>query len=87
MYCGKCDKAFELCACGGITERMRRLTGPGGHVASRWCCKCDKHYADCKCASPEWRMRCEGKLGPLPGEPGGPETLEDVMKKKRARLN
>lgn len=87
MHCDRCDKALERCTCGGITERMRRLSDTGGPVAARWCAKCDHHYAECDCKEPDWKLRMNGQLGPLPGEPGGPETLEDVMKKKRAQLN
>ena len=66
MYCGKCDHPVEHCTCGDITERMREVTGVGGHVASRWCAKCNKHYAECKCSEPNWMLRADGKLGPLP---------------------
>ncbi len=66
MWCCKCDNDVMNCTCGDMTERMRGPTGPGGHVVARWCAKCDNHYAACKCAEPEWRLRSEGKLGPLP---------------------
>ena len=79
MWCGKCDNEVMSCTCGDMTERMRGPTGVGGHVAARWCATCDNHYAECKCSEPEWRLRANGELGPLPGTPGGPETLAQKM--------
>ncbi len=64
-------------------EHMRKLSGPGGPLAARWCARCDSHYEYCKCKEPDWKLRNEGKLGPMPGEQDGPEcspqTLQDLL--------
>lgn len=60
-------------------EEMRDLTGPKGPLAARWCGNCDKHYRFCGCAQPKWQLRSDGKLGPMPGERGGPRTLEEAL--------
>lgn len=58
---------------------LRKLCGPGGPLACRWCARCDRHYAHCTCSEPVWKLRTDGELGPLPGEPGGPVTLADKL--------
>jgi hypothetical protein len=63
-------------------ETMRELCGQGGPLAARWCAKCDSHYDYCKCTEPDWKLRSNGKLGPLPGQSGGPETLESVIRRR-----
>lgn len=60
-------------------ETMRDLTGPDGPIAARWCRTCDKHYRFCTCEKPDWCTRADGKLSPLPGEPGGPQRLSDLL--------
>lgn len=64
-------------------DTLRELSGPEGVLACRWCAKCDHHYRFCKCPEPKWMLRAEGKLGPLPGEAGGPVTLADVIAGKQ----
>lgn len=66
MICGKCDTDLKGCTCPDLAERMREVSGPGGAVAARWCASCDNHYARCYCAEPDWMMRVDGKLEPLP---------------------
>lgn len=66
MTCNKCGTTLEKCTCPDLAEKMRRLSGPGGPVAARWCRECDNHYARCYCREPDWMMRFDGKLTPLP---------------------
>ena len=66
MRCMKCDHDLDGCTCPDLAERMRRLSGPGGAVASRWCAGCDKHYAACRCEQPDWKLRVGGQLQGLP---------------------
>lgn len=63
-------------------NKLRELTGPTGPIAARWCAACDKHYRFCHCTVPAWKLRTNGVLGPMPGEPGGPETLADMMDRR-----
>ena len=60
-------------------ETLRELTDEGGPIAARWCARCDRHYRFCTCDEPAWRMRTGGRLGPLPGEAGGPHTLQEKI--------
>jgi len=62
-------------------EAMRKLSGKGGPIAARWCANCDSHYEYCECAEPDWKLRNEGELGPLPGQAGGPDTMQNVIEK------
>lgn len=64
-------------------EELRDLTGPEGPLAARWCARCDRHYRFCDCGTPSWKLRADGKLGPLPREPGGPMTLADFLNHAR----
>jgi len=66
MYCTVCNNELEKCKCPGLAENMRGLSGEGGFLASRWCAKCDNHYSRCFCVDPDWKMRSDGKLYPLP---------------------
>lgn len=66
MFCSQCNTEIEKCTCPDLADRMRVLSGVGGAIAARWCAACDDHYAVCRCASPEWKMRVDGKLEPLP---------------------
>ncbi len=59
--------------------QMRKFTDKGGPLAAKWCATCDNHYRFCPCATPVWRLRNEGELGPMPGEPNGPRTLADIF--------
>ena len=68
---------------GASLEQLRELTAASGPLAARWCAVCDKHYRFCKCVEPDWKLRNEGQLGPLPGEPGGPETMTEFMGRHR----
>jgi hypothetical protein len=56
-----------------------RLSGPGGPLAIAWCKTCNKSHHHCKCQEPSWCLRSDGKLGPLPGQPGGPRSLADIV--------
>lgn len=62
-------------------EEFRHFTDKGGPLCAKWCAKCDCHYEYCECEMPEWRIRNEGELGPMPGAPGGPRTLLQAFKK------
>lgn len=66
MHCGKCDSPIAKCTCPDLNDRMRTVSDKGGFVANRWCAKCDSYYARCFCAEPEWMMRADGELSPLP---------------------
>lgn len=80
MSCNQCGaESLEKCSCKDLDDRMRKITD-GKYVAAKWCATCDHHYARCFCVEPDWKLRADGKLGPMPGEPGGPTTLADVMK-------
>jgi len=57
----------------------QKLSGPGGPLAMGWCRGCDKSHHHCRCATPQWCTRADGKLGPLPGQPGGPIRLSDML--------
>ncbi len=82
MTCNQCGAADLMsCTCEDLNARMRFVTD-GADVAARWCAKCDRHYARCGCTEPDWKLRADGKLGPLPGEPGGPTTLADMMRRE-----
>lgn len=58
---------------------LRRLSDKGGPLACRWCATCDHHYRFCQCDKPVWKCRAHGVLHPMPGEPGGPTTLQDEI--------
>ena len=60
-------------------EEFRELTDAGGAICAKWCADCDKHYAWCSCLDPTWKIRNEGKLGPMVGEPGGPTSLMELL--------
>lgn len=66
MNCTACDKDLDACVCPDLNERMRRATGPGGRVVSRWCAACDRHYTACRCEEPVWRIRSDGVLLQMP---------------------
>lgn len=68
MFCGKCSNDLEDCVCPDLAERMRKASGAGMNVASRWCSKCDQHYAACECDEPTWMLRSDGKLYDLPDD-------------------
>lgn len=66
MICMKCNSELESCTCKELADKMRDLSGSDGAMAARWCAKCDNHYARCYCAEPDWKMRVNGELHPLP---------------------
>ncbi len=66
MFCCKCSNDLEDCVCPDLAERMKGLGGAGSAVASRWCSVCDQHYAVCRCEEPNWMLRVNGQLQPLP---------------------
>ena len=66
-------------------KTMRKLSGLGEPLACRWCARCDSHYRFCGCDEPAWRLRSDGKLGPLPGELGGPHSLNEEITGKSAQ--
>ncbi len=68
MFCTKCQNDLDDCTCPDLAERMRGLSGPGGFTVARWCGACDQHYAVCRCEVPDWRLRSDGVLRPLPAE-------------------
>ena len=75
------DTTAELSTLG--LEHLRELTEDGGPLAARWCARCDRHYRFCVCDEPAWRLRANGELGPLPGEAGGPRSLEEETTDRR----
>lgn len=58
---------------------LRQLTDKGGPICARWCRRCDHHYRFCSCEDPAWAVRVNGTFTPMPGEPGGPKTLEQLV--------
>lgn len=66
-------------------EDLRAMSDDGGPLAPRWCAKCDHHYRFCRCEEPVWKIRWDGKLVPMLGEPGAPHTLLDEMERREQR--
>lgn len=37
-----------------------------GDYTTRWCASCDRHFRACRCEAPDFRLRRNGQLLPLP---------------------